>query len=485
LFAGCVASPADRGATDGSDTLVTSFTAAAVPAGATTRTLTLQTAVAGDFVSAANGGGGNVTADRAAAQGWETFTLYDLNGGTLQSGDLVNLGTEAGFFFCAENGGGGVLDATRTDPASWETFRVTKIGGTGTAINDGDQISLQTEVMGLFVSAANGGGAGITADRPTASGWEAFVVGGSGATTTPPPPPPSGATEFAPYFYTWGWGSSDYSFSSLASMKSKGGPSAVTIAFVLAGSGCNASTDIQNNLADVRAYTAAGGHVKASFGGADGTYLEYNCSTASAFAGALTRFVDATGVTDLDFDLEQGGASSNATLNALRAAGLKQAQTARNIRVAFTLPVGPGGLEQDSIDIVRAAVNAGVQISFINGMTMDYGDNTNLGTVPEQSSDALANQIRQIFPSLTLAQAYRMVGITPMIGKNDDNETFTLANANTLISYAKQKQVGLVTFWAIQRDQVCPGGTLSLDRCNGQNTSLFQYSKIFAAATQP
>jgi beta-glucanase (GH16 family) len=151
---------------------------ASVPAGATTRSITLRTAVGGLYVTAENGGGGAVNANRPAASTWETFTLYDLNGGALQSGDLVALGTLNGHFVCAENGGGGEVNATRTDPQSWETFRAVKIGGSGAAINDGDQIALQTEVAGLYVSAINGGGANLLADRTAASGWEAFVVGG-------------------------------------------------------------------------------------------------------------------------------------------------------------------------------------------------------------------------------------------------------------------------------------------------------------------
>jgi len=176
LTSGCL-SGADGMAADSPDT--GDVVSAAIAPGATTRALTLKTAVGGQFVSAENGGGGDVNANRPVAQGWETFTLYDLNGGTLQNGDLVSLGTANGHFFCAENGGGSVLNATRTDPQDWETFRVVKIGGSGSAVNDGDQIALQTKVSGLFVSAINGGGGGVTADRPTASGWEAFVVGGN------------------------------------------------------------------------------------------------------------------------------------------------------------------------------------------------------------------------------------------------------------------------------------------------------------------
>jgi chitinase len=258
----------------------------------------------------------------------------------------------------------------------------------------------------------------------------------------------------------------------------------VTIAFVLSNGGCNTTNEIRDNLDDIKAYIKGGGHVKASFGGADGTYLENACSSAGALAKALTKFVDDTGITDLDFDLEQGSKSSNAAINKRRATALKQVQTSRNIRVAFTLPVAASGLLQESINIVKAALDAGVKVSFINGMTMDYGDGTNLGTVPIQSMDNLAKQIRTLLPSLSLAQAFRMVGATAMIGKNDDKETFSLANANAFIAHAKQKHLGLVSFWAIQRDRKCTSSN-DLDVCSRVNSSNFQFSKIFAGVNAP
>jgi glucosylceramidase len=152
----------------------------AAPLSTATLAVTFKTALAGKFVSAENGGGGVVDANRDAASTWETFTLYDINGGDLVSGDLVNLAASNGQFVSAENGGGGVLNANRATPLDWETFRVAKISGTGTIAN-GDQVSLQTKTLGDFVSALNGGGSTLAATATTASGWESFAIGLGGA----------------------------------------------------------------------------------------------------------------------------------------------------------------------------------------------------------------------------------------------------------------------------------------------------------------
>jgi hypothetical protein len=152
-------------------------------------TVTLKTTVGQQYVTAENAGGGDVHANRPVAQGWETFTLSDLNGGTLESGDLVTLAASDGHFVCAEGGGGGIVNATRTIPQDWETFRILKVGGVGT-IHNGDSFALQTKTKGLFVSALNGGGGDVVADRAQILGWETFVLGtsggGGGGSTTPP-----------------------------------------------------------------------------------------------------------------------------------------------------------------------------------------------------------------------------------------------------------------------------------------------------------
>jgi len=69
--------------------------------------------------------------------------------------------------------------------------------------------------------------------------------------------------------------------------------------------------------------------------------------------------------------------------------------------------------------------------------------------------------MKTIIPTLTDEQAWAMLGATPDIGKNDDTEVFTLADAQTLTDFAIQKKLGLITFWNIQRDQTCGKGECS------------------------
>jgi hypothetical protein len=143
---------------------------------ASTRAVTLRTVIGKKFVTAENGGGGAVDATRDVASTWETFTLYDLDGGTLESGDLVAFGTADGHLLCAESGGGAQVDATRTIARDWETFRVLRIDGSG-AVADGDEIALQTKTSGSWVSALDGGGGAVVADRTTVAAWETFSLG--------------------------------------------------------------------------------------------------------------------------------------------------------------------------------------------------------------------------------------------------------------------------------------------------------------------
>jgi hypothetical protein len=294
---------------------------------------------------------------------------------------------------------------------------------------------------------------------------------------------PSSSLDYAPYFPTWVWGGSGYSFTGLAELQKKSGLNEVTIAFVLSNGGCNTTQDIEQNLSDVKAFTAAGGHVKASFGGADGNYVESQCANATALAAAIESFVEATGITDLDFDVEQDPMETDA-VNAMRGAALKMVQDSKGIKVAFTLPANPspgGGLTDEGKSVVSNAVAAGVTVSHVNFMTMDYGDGyggSALAPVVIGSLNDGHTQIMSLVSGISAEAAWGMVGVIPMIGKNDDSEVFSLDDAKTVAQFATTNHIGLVSFWSIDRDQ--PGS--DYNNASTVETTAFAFDAIFAAA---
>jgi chitinase len=232
--------------------------------------------------------------------------------------------------------------------------------------------------------------------------------------------------------------------------------------------------------------------VKASFGGADGTYLENACSDAPSLAQAMGEFVDQTGITDLDFDVEQDAAATDA-VNQMRAQAMKALQDQKGVKISFTLPAvprdkngTPGGVTAEYLAVVAAVVSAGVTVSHVNLMTMDYGDyysaNKAMGDLAVSALTDAKAQLQAMQPGLGDAAAWGMLGATPMIGQNDvSTEVFSLADAQTLTTFAVQNHIGLVSFWAIQRDQ--PGsGDLGL--YSDVDVHDFDFEKTFAAVVQ-
>jgi hypothetical protein len=103
-----------------------------------------------------------------------------LNGGALESGDLVNIQTIAGYFVVAEGGGGDVVNANRTAAFTWETFRIERLDGGGT-IGSGATVSLQayngwSGGGGNYVVAEGGGGSVVNANRGAVGPWETFTI---------------------------------------------------------------------------------------------------------------------------------------------------------------------------------------------------------------------------------------------------------------------------------------------------------------------
>ena len=172
--------------------------------------------------------------------------------------------------------------------------------------------------------------------------------------------------------------------------------------------------------AQIGALRAKGGDVRVSFGGAAGSELALNCSSADELAAAYGKVIDPYKLTKVDFDIE-GGALPDTAANTRRAQAIAQLQKPHpDLDVSFTLPVMPEGLTQDGVNLLADAKKNGVDIDAVNIMAMDYGPaySGDMGTYADQAATATQAQIKGVL-GLSDAAAWKAVAVTPMIGVND------------------------------------------------------------------
>ncbi|MFD0560851.1 glycosyl hydrolase family 18 protein [Kitasatospora saccharophila] len=287
-----------------------------------------------------------------------------------------------------------------------------------------------------------------------------------------------------------------YPTPSLPALSAASGIKEFSLAFIINGSQpCTASwfgaydPATGWNKADMDAVRDTGGDVRPSFGGANGTELAQSCTTVAALAAQYQKVVDVYALDRVDFDIEGTAVTDHASVDR-RSAALAQVQAAqrakgRDLKVSLTLPVLPSGLTADGVYILQSAKNAGLSVDLVNVMAMDFGDWAapspagKMGAYAIQSAQSTQAQIRSVWTNLTDAQAYAMVGVTPMLGQNDTtSEVFGLTDAQQLISFAQQNHLGELAFWEMTRDaNACTG---SLPKCTNVPQTPYQFSKLFA-----
>jgi hypothetical protein len=306
------------------------------------------------------------------------------------------------------------------------------------------------------------------------------------ATTSPTLPPTSGGggkVLVAPYV---DMGLLSNGSTTLAQLGSSGNLKSFSLAFVTS-VGCKASwfnafDPRAKQFADqIAAVRAAGGDVKVSFGGATGIELAQACTDVKALQAEYQAVVSAYGLKYIDLDIE-GAAVADPTTIARRSAALAALQKANpGLKISLTLPVLPEGLTADGLNVVTAAKSAGVDVDLVNIMAMDYGrSGQDYGDLAIQAVRSTKDQIKSIYGNSDAA-AFRMVGVTPMLGVNDDQGTFTQSDARDLVAFANGNHLGFVSFWELNRDKnACTG---ALFQCTNVSQAPFEFSKIFAGFT--
>jgi hypothetical protein len=197
-----------------------------------------------------------------------------------------------------------------------------------------------------------------------------------------------------------------------------------------------------------------GASVIISSGGADGYSIPWTCTDQSTIDSALQSIITDYGTNQLDFDIEGAAVADTASATRLFTAEKDLKASNPGLQFSVTLPVLPTGLDNYGVGIVQAAQNVGVQIDLVNIMAMDYYQgNQEMGTAAINAAQATLSQLQSINSGYT----YANVGITPMIGVNDDGSTFSLADAQSVSSWAGSNGIGRLSFWSLTRDQSCGG----------------------------
>jgi len=281
----------------------------------------------------------------------------------------------------------------------------------------------------------------------------------------------------SPYLYQWGGQTSPTAAMSATGVK------AFTLAFMLSDGGCNPKWDGSRSLTGsdktmIQSIRNAGGDVVPSFGGWSGTKLGSKCTSASALAGAYQKVIDAYGLKAIDLDIENTDEFENATvqdriLNAVKLTKQKNP----NLRVVITIGTETTGPNTWGKRLINQAKAIGANVDVWSVMPFDFSSGGDMAAHTKSAVDGLKNQLKSTF-GWSDDTAYRHSGLSSMNGKTDNaGETVTVANFDTIRSYATSHHLARFTFWATNRD--CSGG----GECSGISQSKYAFTKIVAGYT--
>lgn len=236
-----------------------------------------------------------------------------------------------------------------------------------------------------------------------------------------------------------------------------------------------------------------GGQVAISFGGLLNDELATVCTDHDKLVDAYADVIDRYDVSTIDLDIEAGNLtdveSGERRAEAIQELQEKRRASGNDLAVWLTLPVAPFGMTEDGATAVTQMLDAGVDLSGVNVMTMDYGSSRAEGDSQAEASikalNAAHRQLRGLYAradiELTDATVWTKLGATPMIGQNDvPAEVFGLADAKTLNTFAVEKKLGRMSMWSLNRDKTCGSNYVDLKRVSDSCSGIKQGDSTFA-----
>ncbi len=242
------------------------------------------------------------------------------------------------------------------------------------------------------------------------------------------------------------------------------------------------------DIADIQAH---GGNVIPSFGGytADTTNTDIadSCTSVPDIAKVYESLITTYNVPRIDLDVEADSLTNTAGINRRNEAiALTEAWAAahhRQIQFSYTLPTFPTGLTAAGLggaaerrrrrrqDRHREPADVRLLLRHAAGH----------GGRHRKRRGRAVQPVAVAVPDGAGRQLWHMIGVTEMPGIDDfgTDETFSTANAVTILNWARHQGIGLISFWALQRDNGGCLGTKGAGTCSGVSQPTWYFSHVF------
>lgn len=191
-----------------------------------------------------------------------------------------------------------------------------------------------------------------------------------------------------------------------------------------------------------------------AFGGAKGIDPSYHVSV-DTLVGMYKKVLSDFHSNHIDLNFE-GGTKYNSTV-ALTAAAKVQASNP-GVKFSLTMQINDQGLRPEALAMVELAksLNAVIDVQI---MTMCFA-RSNVGQASIDVAEKVYQQLAAVYKDKTPAQIYAMIVMVEEIGQNGGGTgmgTFTFADTDLVSNYVKERGMGTLAIWALNRD--FPGDT--------------------------
>lgn len=236
------------------------------------------------------------------------------------------------------------------------------------------------------------------------------------------------------------------------------------------------SSQYQGILTSLEGLRKKGGDYAISIGGQLGDAPWVVTQNQNALEKFYNEIIELYSLKRMDLDIEES--NQDYGQNIVNAKAIKAVQDKTKVEITLTIPIMPSGWQEKQLNIIKAYLDAGVDVKLINSMTMCYGTGVNsdedYGTASVRAITNSVSQLKNIYSNygvlLTDDQAYLKTGATFSIGYESDlYPTFTTSMAATIVEDAKKHNYGQISMWSMGRDAMLEN--------NKAITEPFTYSK--------